>query len=492
MSFVPGQRPWSQLNNSWQGIFDAVGELPNVAGSTLQMGTPNVQVGDLAYVAGLGLYVCHDPTPGAAVWTLISGSGGGGVVGPANVVYLNEGGNDGTAQRGNAALPFGTFAAAAAAMFVGDQMRISPGFFDLGAGTDMTGLTSFSIVGSGEQATHLTGDGTGDLIRLPNVAGAGGLVEISGLRMTAPLGTRCIIIDGNGGGGTTGNAFLHDLLLTADAGAEALRIQFCDNIRLDSITTVQGQIVLSDSNIDIARDIFCQGAALTDGINFGWQASADAPTRTTSYFTSVECQLANIIISGAPDINVDITCVFGGVSAGSLLDDGGILPNIFFSADVGTTGALFTLPDTATPGTNVNLSNITLRGAITVEVAAPAANRITVPMLYMELLNSSLITIGDGIDAIALGFVMDNVGLATTPGTGTFTPAQIGFSGRLLGAGATTVSFGFTAGGPPNFVTAIARSLAASPLACTAKTAASVDISSTVGGSGDIICTWGL
>ena len=79
MSFVPGQRPWSQLNSNWQGIFNVVGELPNVLGSSLQMGVPNVQLGDLAYVTtGVpGLYVCTSPTQGAAVWVLLSGGGGG-------------------------------------------------------------------------------------------------------------------------------------------------------------------------------------------------------------------------------------------------------------------------------------------------------------------------------------------------------------------------------------------------------------------------------
>lgn len=79
MAFVPGQRPWSQLNSNWQGIFDLVGNLPNVAGSPLQMGVPNVQKGDLAFVVGgaPGLYLCMDPTAGAAVWSLIAGGAGG-------------------------------------------------------------------------------------------------------------------------------------------------------------------------------------------------------------------------------------------------------------------------------------------------------------------------------------------------------------------------------------------------------------------------------
>jgi len=113
MSFVPGQRPWSQLNSNWQGIFNVVGELPNVLGSSLQMGVPNVQLGDLAYVTtGVpGLYVCTSPTQGAAVWVLLSGGGGGSVPPLLYTVFVGKNGIDGTAD-GSIGKPFLTVQAA--------------------------------------------------------------------------------------------------------------------------------------------------------------------------------------------------------------------------------------------------------------------------------------------------------------------------------------------------------------------------------------------
>lgn len=77
---MPDQRaaaPWAQ-HNYW-GQFDSVAQFPNVAGSSHQSNDP--QAGDTAWLdAGpnSNMYVCTDPTRGAAVWVLLGGGGGGG------------------------------------------------------------------------------------------------------------------------------------------------------------------------------------------------------------------------------------------------------------------------------------------------------------------------------------------------------------------------------------------------------------------------------
>lgn len=76
MSFVPLQRPiapWSE-HGYWGQFTDAAG-LPNVAGSSFQIA--GVQAGDTAYsVADGALFICTDPTFGAAVWVeLVAGAG---------------------------------------------------------------------------------------------------------------------------------------------------------------------------------------------------------------------------------------------------------------------------------------------------------------------------------------------------------------------------------------------------------------------------------
>lgn len=78
---LPNQRPaapWGQ-HNYW-GKFSDPTDLPNAAGSTFQQS--GVQVGDVAWSdSDDKLYVCIDPTRGAAVWreivtTTTSGAGG--------------------------------------------------------------------------------------------------------------------------------------------------------------------------------------------------------------------------------------------------------------------------------------------------------------------------------------------------------------------------------------------------------------------------------
>jgi hypothetical protein len=66
--------PWGD-NNYW-GQFDADTDLVNVAGAAFQIGG-DLQAGDVAWVVGAAaLYVCSDPTPGAAVWSVLGGGGG--------------------------------------------------------------------------------------------------------------------------------------------------------------------------------------------------------------------------------------------------------------------------------------------------------------------------------------------------------------------------------------------------------------------------------
>lgn len=83
MSIVANQRQASPTSaGHWWGQYDDAASLPNVAGTGFLLG-PELQAGDVAWsVADLGIYVCTDPTPGAAVWLLLS-IGGGPPSGPA-------------------------------------------------------------------------------------------------------------------------------------------------------------------------------------------------------------------------------------------------------------------------------------------------------------------------------------------------------------------------------------------------------------------------
>jgi hypothetical protein len=76
MPFLPNQRPaapWSQHN--WWGKYSDSGALPNTLGSDTQQN--DLQSGDTAWVeSDAAIFVCLDPTIGAAVWSIVSGSGG--------------------------------------------------------------------------------------------------------------------------------------------------------------------------------------------------------------------------------------------------------------------------------------------------------------------------------------------------------------------------------------------------------------------------------
>jgi hypothetical protein len=58
-----------QHHNYW-GTFAVVASLPNVSGAPTQDGA--LEVGDLAYVTGLGTYQCDSATLGSAVWSSVA------------------------------------------------------------------------------------------------------------------------------------------------------------------------------------------------------------------------------------------------------------------------------------------------------------------------------------------------------------------------------------------------------------------------------------
>jgi hypothetical protein len=64
-----------QHHGQWPNVASAA-QLPNVLGATIQDAA--LEVGDIAYVTGTGLYQCDVATLGAASWSQPGGGGGGG------------------------------------------------------------------------------------------------------------------------------------------------------------------------------------------------------------------------------------------------------------------------------------------------------------------------------------------------------------------------------------------------------------------------------
>jgi hypothetical protein len=88
MTFVAGQRPVAPWGfHHWWGKWSTAAELPNVAGSATQWG--EIQAGDAAWVVASGgaMYLCTDPTPGAAIWVSVPTGAAGGCCDLVPLVY---------------------------------------------------------------------------------------------------------------------------------------------------------------------------------------------------------------------------------------------------------------------------------------------------------------------------------------------------------------------------------------------------------------------
>lgn len=134
----------------------------------------------------------------------------GGVVGPANTVFLAVGGVDGSAARGDASKPFGSFKAALQACQNGDVLKIGAGVFTLAAPADIpawpAGLHRLVIDGSGCDLVGTAGtviqntanDGS-HIIAPPSHVTS---LLIRNLRAQVTAGTgRALYCDGAGSGG---------------------------------------------------------------------------------------------------------------------------------------------------------------------------------------------------------------------------------------------------------------------------------------------------
>lgn len=418
--------------------------------------------------------------------------GGGGasdIVGPANVVYVESPpkGNDATGQRGNAALPFATVAAAMAVMQDGDQMRIAPGFYLCENISPPVGVTRLSIVGSGRGTTGLAcslgGGGNtcltfGDTISSVTIIGLD--LDASGDPSDIP-----IVVDGTGGGGATLNdgMFIQDCVIRG--GTNGITLSSCGRCVMRDCRIRDGSLSASDSRYNIWDTTFENGA----GLSISWPNGADAPSRAPNTFSSISGR-PDVILSGAPWVTFDDACEIGGVVSAAPLTNpaAGVVPVVEIHGRCVQVD--ITLPDTADPCT-VDFSDMELFQSATVAVTGNAAPQ-TVRSPGLTLLNPGIgnIVAGDGVVWTADDLVLKSPAPVQTIGTGTFTPYQVNLGGNVLAAGPTVIALGFTASGAPTNVQATATTLAAAPLACTARSATNVTIDSAAGGNGDVLCTW--
>jgi len=151
----------------------------------------------------------------------------GGIVGPPNAVYLTPTGVDGSASRGDASKPFGTFKSALQACLDGDTLVIGPGVYTLNGASDLpvwpSGLhhlvvqgAGFDFLGTGGTVIQNVGnDGSHIFVPPSHVKYLG----IRNLRATVTAGTgRALYCDGTGGGGNYMGGDFSGSLVLQDCG----------------------------------------------------------------------------------------------------------------------------------------------------------------------------------------------------------------------------------------------------------------------------------
>ena len=456
MAYAPNQRPWSP-DEPWQGVFDLATNLPNVAGSPLQLGVPNVQVGDVAWVTGgasPGWYVCSDPTLGAAVWELVpTGGGGSGIIGPQKVVYLempapNGRGNDATGARGNAALPFATWNAAWAAMLSGDQMRIAPGSF--AATAPVTTPNSWSVVGAGRAQTRISG-----AVNMLNVPSTGTDFLLQGVFMDSSGGgggERCLRVTGTGGAGVTlaDGGFIYDCRLRSDAAANVIEGISCQRITIRD-TRIQGGNLDANTCHFVTWDVFMDGGDVIQR----WAATADTPTRDTSEHHAMYGPNADVLFEGAPWVRFFPDCQLNNFTSNGPLTDigGGATGTPRLDIWCRGAGLVVVLPSTAT-ACPTDLGGSIWSGVVDLLVTGGALVQ-TVTARNMVSLSSAAnqVIARAGISLFTFGDA-SNDDILQTIGTGTITPSRWTRVSPIALVGATDVFYGFTASAAPRFAVA--------------------------------------
>lgn len=422
----------------------------------------------------------------AATAALLAASGGGSIVGPGNVVYLSPstaGGNDATGQRGNAARPFATWNAALAAMLDGDQLRVGPGFYAVSVAPTLN-LPTSSIVSEGFAFVSAFGGVNQNILNL-GLLTQGCLISDIIMDASGAAGNRCISFDGTGGAGVPGRLSVQRCELRSDAGQNALILQSVNDCDIRDTFIREGTLSIVNANCELEN---VRSEETGVGLVISFLTGADSPARQVMSFRNVEI-LGDCSVTGAPNLFFDEDCFLTtfDTPAGGLLIDAGTPPQIVFNGEAGDFTIIY--PDTATAIPTI-LDGARLNSSLTATVTAPAANAQTIRAVGMRIGLAAAVTINDGVDVTAPNFTPPTMGQVTTPGTGTLTPATMLISGTILGAGTTVVALPWNAGAVPTSVTALARALAAEPLACSAKTAVSVSLDSTAGGTVDVAVAW--
>lgn len=346
--------PWSF--NNWWGQYDAYADLPNVAGSSLQL-PRDVQEGDIAWVVATGaLYVCTDSTQGAAVWIPFAGGGASDRFAPKILVGNTANGDSAIAQAfPNRYIPdpgdgtgIVTALSEIAALGQRGDIYLRPGLYDFAA-------ASLPLVVPAGVTVHGPGGG------LPT--GFGGNPETGAtLRVSASLRTlfqlgaaaslRSLAIEvGTPSVGATGailveataaGAFVEDVNVFITAGANDAAIESLTRMFSGDAARYEGVIIASQNAYQPAAGLTgFYGASITgsrleaQGVSVGYQLGASSTLSDSAAHTVLTgCE----VLAGATEVRLS-DLVLQGEERGLVVNgDQSIAANLVLDgADVETT-----------------------------------------------------------------------------------------------------------------------------------------------------------
>lgn len=461
----------------------------------------------------------------------------GGVVGPANAVYLTLDGVDGSAARGDASKPFGTFKGALEACQDGDVLVIGPGDFVMTVGADVptwpAGCDHLTVRGTTPPTIGLAGlpFGTGGT-RILNSVNDGSHVfappaTVQSLvlqdlyaEVTAGAG-RALFCDGTGaggsylGGGSLGSGMLKVINCVLTGAVNALSLRFVGIAEFVNVITT---LLTPGATEILTSNVFrCIDSKFRD-TTIDWTAGGDAPTIGRLNVAFADCELGDVTITGVHEVGFEEcsgeNVVLGGApevgftrsvfrdidgSAGFAVI-GGQGPRVSFldaacdSVDFLTGGSEY--PDTAAPQ-SLDWSGGAIRDSFGMALAG-IVNTLNVSLRGARLpQGNNSIEVGNGINLRTTeSYGRLDGGQYVTGGTGTITPDRLHIlhaTAGSVGAPPTdVVPFPFTAGGAPQNVQLTGRSFQLQPLACSANTATDVTIQYASGVTAEvfILCLW--
>lgn len=422
---------------------------------------------------------------------IVRNGGAATVVPPSNVISVSAGGNDATGTRGNAALPFLTFQAGLTVAQTGDQIRCGPGVQSLAAPLVWpVGLTALSIVGSGMDYTVIEAPGQSDAIVVPPTLETLIIEDLTVLAM----GSTAVVADGTGLGGLfmPGGLFFRNARLTASFGLTA---SFVGRVTMHGVESV-ARLSFATCNFGQMENILVGSGLGLANIFLTWDDdSLDKPVAGRQAVIFRDTLAGEFLLEGQPSFDLFPGCYFNKVSGLSVTglpaSIGGLVARIGIHCTVDTVdftaGGGAALPDA------VNSCFFSCEGAnfgqVTVEVAGAGTNPQTITAANCGI--RSALTVSN--NAHWVDHQLNATGGAFTTATGgTITPGSYSFT-DAFSASPTTYTFPFLAGTAPDAVVATSDVVAPGVLAVTARTAASIDVSSTAAASGNVSFTasWG-